>query len=129
MKPLLPFLLVAAATVGVLWRARAPVAPAAASEPLPWTPPLDRTRETGRRIYERYCAWCHGRDRDGFGLNATKLATPPADLTSVSKDAAVHWLADRRPRRAPLCPNWSSTLASQEREALAGYLSAPVRRP
>ena len=127
MKALLPFLLVTAATTGVLWLSRTPVAPSTAAEPLPWTPSLNRTQETGRRIYMRSCVWCHGQELDGFGLNATKLEIPPPDLTMHSEGAVVDWLEGRRSRRAPLCPDWAGALTPVERRAVAQYLAARRR--
>lgn len=124
MKPLLPFLLVTTATIGALWLSRAPVAPTATAEPLPWTPSLSRTQQTGSRIYLRSCVWCHGQERDGLGLNATRLAIPPPDLTRHSEGAVLDWLDGRRSRRAPLCPDWAGALTPAERRAVAQYLAA-----
>ncbi len=125
MRALLPYLFVTAATAGVLWLGWPSASPRPAAEPLPWTPPLNRARETGRRIYLRRCVWCHGPERDGFGLNATKLATPPPDLRAHSKNTIRNWLAGRRPRPAPLCPDWSGTLTPPERNAVAEYAASP----
>jgi mono/diheme cytochrome c family protein len=124
MKALLPFLLVTAATIGVLWQSRAPATPTATAEPLPWTPSLHRTQESGRRIYLRSCVWCHGQERDGLGPNATRLVIPPPDLTTHAEGAVVDWLEGRRSRRAPLCPDWAGALTPAERRAVAQYLAA-----
>ena len=111
-------------------KAEAPRTPEAAPavEPIPWGVQLDRTRESGRRIYLRRCAGCHGKEGDGFGINATKLETPPADFTSPQfrgahpKGVILDWLEGRRPRPAPLCPNWRETLSLAESNAVAEYL-------
>lgn len=127
MKTLVPFLLVAAATLAGLWISRPPAEgdpPPAA----PSSPGLSRAQETGRRLYLRRCVWCHGAQGEGFGLNASRLETPPPDFTtrqfrsSHPKNAILDWLEDRRPRPNPLCPSWQSTLASAEKEAVTQYL-------
>jgi mono/diheme cytochrome c family protein len=41
--------------------------------------------ETGRVLYMRYCASCHGPNADGHGPVAKVLATPPADLRTLGK--------------------------------------------
>ncbi|MBI3695955.1 MAG: cytochrome c [Acidobacteria bacterium] len=128
MKALLPFLLVTATTIGGLWLSRSPGSPPAPSESLPWTPPLNRTQETGRRIYLRRCAWCHGQQRDGYGTNAPRLAIAPPDFTTDdfrrahSKSVLIDWLDHPRPRPAWLCPNWGATLTPPERNAVAEYV-------
>ncbi|HEV2355960.1 MAG TPA: cytochrome c [Puia sp.] len=43
-------------------------------------PPAD-----GRQMYVSYCASCHGMDGRGQGPVASRLRTPPADLTQLSK--------------------------------------------
>ena len=127
MKGLLPFLLVTVTTIGGLWLSGPAVFPPS-SEPLPWTPPLTRIQETGRRIYLCRCGWCHGRDLDGFGPNATRLALPPPDLTTDDfrrthpRTVLRDWLESPRPRPAWLCPNWGATLTLSERNAVAEYI-------
>jgi mono/diheme cytochrome c family protein len=41
--------------------------------------------ESGERMYEAYCASCHGKTGDGNGPAASALKTPPADLTTLAK--------------------------------------------
>ena len=38
-------------------------------------------RERGARLFERYCALCHGGRGDGRGARRLGLSTPPRDLT------------------------------------------------
>lgn len=40
---------------------------------------------TGRALYMRHCASCHGEDGRGQGPVAASLATPPADLTGLAR--------------------------------------------
>ena len=41
---------------------------------------------SGRDMFVRYCAVCHGKDAKGNGPAATAMKTPPPDLTILAKD-------------------------------------------
>ncbi|HTO07570.1 MAG TPA: c-type cytochrome [Myxococcota bacterium] len=41
--------------------------------------------DVGRKVFEQYCASCHGVDGKGGGEFATYLKTPPPDLTQIAK--------------------------------------------
>lgn len=41
---------------------------------------------SGKDMFTAYCAVCHGADGKGAGPAASALKTPPADLTSLSKN-------------------------------------------
>lgn len=47
------------------------------------SPDLQAAAE-GSRIYQRYCAVCHGEDATGDGPLATELRMPPSDLTRLA---------------------------------------------
>lgn len=48
--------------------------------------PITKTSPTsGKDMFERYCAVCHGRDAKGGGPAAPALKVPPADLTMLAK--------------------------------------------
>lgn len=49
--------------------------------------PAPRASETGRDLFVRYCASCHGAEGTGDGPVASSLATPPADLTTLARRA------------------------------------------
>jgi mono/diheme cytochrome c family protein len=40
---------------------------------------------SGARLYQQYCAACHGIDLRGHGPLATELKTPPPDLTTLAQ--------------------------------------------
>jgi mono/diheme cytochrome c family protein len=40
---------------------------------------------SGKEMFDRYCAVCHGKDAKGNGPAATAMKTPPADLTILAK--------------------------------------------
>ena len=42
---------------------------------------------SGAQLYGQYCASCHGTSGTGDGPGAASLATPPADLTTLSQRA------------------------------------------
>ena len=41
---------------------------------------------SGKDMYESYCAVCHGKDAKGSGPAASALKTPPIDLTALAKN-------------------------------------------
>lgn len=41
--------------------------------------------ELGRKLYQQYCASCHGTDARGNGPVAAALKMPPSDLTILAK--------------------------------------------
>jgi len=43
------------------------------------------SQSTGKGIFTKYCARCHGVDGKGNGPDANKLSEKPADLTRISK--------------------------------------------
>ena len=51
------------------------------------TIPAGRTMpSSGKQMYVSYCAPCHGMDGRGQGPAASALRTPPADLTTLSRN-------------------------------------------
>jgi mono/diheme cytochrome c family protein len=46
---------------------------------------------SGRIVYERHCAACHGLDGRGGGPVAANLHTPPADLTRLAARRDGKW--------------------------------------
>ena len=40
---------------------------------------------SGQEIYQQFCAACHGVDAKGNGPAASRLKTPPPDLTTLAK--------------------------------------------
>jgi mono/diheme cytochrome c family protein len=49
--------------------------------------PISRTQaDSGKQMFEAYCAACHGLDGKGGGPAATALKKAPADLTVLAKN-------------------------------------------
>lgn len=49
--------------------------------------PITRTASnSGKEMYDSYCAVCHGKDAKGNGPAASAMKTPPNDLTQLAKN-------------------------------------------
>jgi mono/diheme cytochrome c family protein len=49
--------------------------------------PITHTRSnSGREMYDSYCAVCHAKDAKGNGPAASAMKTPPTDLTQLAKN-------------------------------------------
>ena len=91
---------------------------------------LTRVEETGKRLYVTICAYCHGMNGDGFGLNAPNLAVPPRDHTDAAYMAsrtdeqlfAVIKYGGAAQGKSALMPPWGGRLSDREIAALVAYL-------
>ena len=91
---------------------------------------LSRLEETGKRLYASICAYCHGVNGDGFGLNAPNLAVPPREHTDSAYMAtrseeqlfAVIKYGAGAQGKSPLMPPWGGRLSDREIAALVAYL-------
>ena len=91
---------------------------------------LSRLEETGRRVYISICAYCHGVDADGFGINASTLDVPPRDhtdatyMTSRTNEQlfAVIKYGGALQGKSALMPPWGGRLSDREIAALVAYL-------
>ena len=67
---------------------------------------LAQSAETGRAIYETYCATCHGPEARGDGPMSKILLVPPPDLTRLAErnDGVfpTAWVAARIDGRDPV---------------------------
>ncbi len=89
---------------------------------------------TGRDLYVRHCASCHGEAGDGDGAVAASLRRPPSDLRKISKrhggfdEAYVMSIIDGRRLVAEHgsreMPVWGTVFEEQSRTSgYAGYTS------
>ncbi len=49
-------------------------------------PITDTPSNSGRQMYDSYCAVCHAKDAKGNGPAASAMKTPPTDLTQLAKN-------------------------------------------
>lgn len=50
-------------------------------------PIADTPSNSGKEMFNSYCAVCHGKDGKGNGPAASAMKTPPTDLTVLSKNS------------------------------------------
>lgn len=77
----LALILVAISAFAVAQEAPAQTAPAVKHVPITNTP-----SNSGKDMYNSYCAVCHGKDGKGGGPAASAMKTPPTDLTVLAKN-------------------------------------------
>lgn len=81
-------------------------------------------------LFERACGVCHGRQGDGFGINAPNL---PLEVPNLASSDAVRWWDDARlfariargggtAARPPVCPPWQPRLTPREIDAVVAFL-------
>lgn len=92
-------------------------------EPNPM-PPRDDALQLGKRLYESYCAICHGEDGKGGGFLASSLRRPPADLTSsrtaARTDGDLMWIVTNGVQGTEMPP--FSFLTESERWAIVHHM-------
>lgn len=125
-------LAVVLACLASLWRlapsADVSVAPPDSAQILPSR--LTRIEETGKRIYVSICAYCHGENGDGFGLNASNLAVPPRNHTDAAymnsrtdeQLFAVIKHGGAAQGMSALMPPWGGRLTEREISSLVAYV-------
>ena len=76
----LAVILVAVSTLTVAQQAPAQTPPVVKHVPITRTP-----SNSGKEMYNSYCAVCHGKDGKGSGPAASAMKTPPSDLTVLAQ--------------------------------------------
>ncbi len=85
---------------------------------------------SGQKLYEVYCAQCHGLEGDGFGVNAYDMDVAPRDHTDTSEmmartDADLFKaikFGGKAVNKSILMPNWDSNMNDAEINLVVGYL-------
>ena len=98
---------------------------AAASEPV-----LNYEQSNGKKVFERYCAVCHGAAGEGDGFNAFNLNPKPKNLADREAmhrfsgqqlfDAISQGGAERG--KSNLMPAWGHTLNDRQMRYLVAYI-------
>lgn len=108
---------------------------AAAAAPPQQQPTAQAGNAEGRRVYEKWCAGCHGEEGRGDGPAAGHLLPKPRDFTralyqvrttatgEVPTDADIRHVVDEGMPGTSM-PAWKATLSSGEREAVARYVKS-----
>ncbi len=60
-------------------------APAQSGTTVKHVPITNTPSNSGKDMYQSYCAVCHGKDGKGAGPAASALKTPPTDLTALAQ--------------------------------------------
>jgi mono/diheme cytochrome c family protein len=92
--------------------------------------PLAKSRLRGQKVYEHYCAICHGVEGKGDGFNSTNLALPPRDFSSPDfwKQATDNRLLLTVTNGGPavdksvLMPAWGRTLTERQIHDVVAFL-------
>lgn len=82
------------------------------------------------RLYDTYCAQCHGVQRNGKGVNTVGLSVQPKDHTdaagmgSLPREQIIRAVKDGGAgvNKSALMPPWSSILSDKQVEDMASYL-------
>ena len=82
------------------------------------------------RLYDTYCAQCHGLARNGKGVNTVGLSVQPKDhsdtagMSSVPREQMIRAIRDggAAVNKSALMPPWSSVLTDKQIEDMAAYL-------
>jgi mono/diheme cytochrome c family protein len=80
------FISVAAILVMISAFAAGQNAPAQSSTTVKHVPITNTPSNSGKEMFNNYCAVCHGSDAKGDGPAASAMKTPPTDLTVLAKN-------------------------------------------
>ncbi|TXG81814.1 MAG: cytochrome c [Sphingomonadales bacterium] len=86
--------------------------------------------QASARLYDTYCAQCHGVQRNGKGVNTVGLSVQPRDhsdtagMASLPRDQMIRAIKDggAAVNKSALMPPWSSVLTDQQVDDMADYL-------
>lgn len=81
------FIILAVILVLISTFAVAQAAPAAGAPIVKHVPITNAPSNSGKDMFNSYCAVCHGKDAKGNGPAASAMKTPPTDLTVLAKNA------------------------------------------
>ena len=82
------------------------------------------------KVYNTYCAQCHGVDRNGKGINSSQMSVQPRDhsdakgMGDIPDDELERAIRDGglAVNKSVLMPTWGKTLSDEEIRGLVKYL-------
>jgi len=85
-------------------------------------PPTAESIDNGKRLFQIYCAVCHGVDGKGMGPAAAKFVPPPDITSAFFKARADGFLYETIRSGGPLMPAQGEALSPKERWDIVNYL-------
>lgn len=90
--------------------------------------------QNGKKLYDNYCAVCHGKEGKGDGPNSDSMDPPPRDLTDSGKEKymqkrttddlyAVIKLGGPGVEKSPTMPAWGKTISEYDIWSIISYIS------
>lgn len=95
------------------------------ANPVPFKP---QSVESGRRLFEIYCALCHGVDGKGMGRVATKFIPPPDLTLPMFQQKADGFIYGTIRNGGAIMPAYSEVLSSKERWDIVNFLRSLQRQ-
>lgn len=86
--------------------------------------------KVGQELYQAYCTQCHGKEGDGWGVNAATMDVLPKDHTDtkemISRTDEDIFIAIKKGGKAVsksnLMPNWDANMTDEEIDELVVYV-------
>ena len=94
-------------------------APAQSAPVVKHVPITHASPNSGKEMFDSYCAVCHGKDAKGGGAAAPAMKTPPSDLTALAKNSSGKYPA----------PHVAAVIKGQAMTASHGSQDMPVWGP
>lgn len=84
----------------------------------------------GKKLYQAYCAQCHGMEGDGYGINVEFMEVLPRDHTDTAEMSArtdddlfkVIKFGGKSIDKSVLMPSWGGNFTDDEIHALIAHL-------
>jgi mono/diheme cytochrome c family protein len=77
--------------------------------------------EKGKRIFQKYCVACHGREGTGDGYRM--IGVDPANLTSrQTQEQSDEDLLESIHEGKPMMPPWKDQLSNEDRQRVLAYI-------
>ena len=84
--------------------------------------PTPSSIETGKRLYQIYCALCHGPDAKGGGPVATKFVPPPDLTLDIFRQRTDGFIYATIRDGGALMPGQAEALSPRERWDIVNYI-------